>query len=236
LNGVLHAAQLPPPYVLVGHSFGGLIARAYAITFPAEVAGLVLVDGLSAREWAFPDAARRRMLRDGQMFSLIGATLAAIGFVRLCLTLVGRGATAGPRAVLRSFGSGANSTVQRIVAEVSKMPRELWPYVRAYWSMPASFRTMARYFIDLPRSSAEMLAAPALPHVPLIVISAATRDPQRAQWQRELAGLCSGAEHLVIPDCGHWIQLDRPDLVVSAVGRLMGERLGIRDWGSGITD
>jgi len=35
---------VPAPYVLVGHSLGGLYARLYATRFPAEVAGLVLLD------------------------------------------------------------------------------------------------------------------------------------------------------------------------------------------------
>jgi pimeloyl-ACP methyl ester carboxylesterase len=44
LHALLAAAKIAPPYVLVGHSWGGLIAQAYARTFPAEITGLVLVD------------------------------------------------------------------------------------------------------------------------------------------------------------------------------------------------
>jgi pimeloyl-ACP methyl ester carboxylesterase len=44
LRDLLRAADIPGPYVLVGHSLGGIVGRLYAATFPAEVAGLVLVD------------------------------------------------------------------------------------------------------------------------------------------------------------------------------------------------
>lgn len=59
LHALLHAAGVPGPYVLVGHSFGGLFSRLYASTYPDEVVGLVMVDALpetipnhlAPREW-----------------------------------------------------------------------------------------------------------------------------------------------------------------------------------------
>jgi pimeloyl-ACP methyl ester carboxylesterase len=47
LHRLLQAAKVPGPYVLVAHSFGGLIARLYSSTYPKEVAGLVLIDSPS---------------------------------------------------------------------------------------------------------------------------------------------------------------------------------------------
>ena len=47
LHALLSAAGEAGPYVLVGHSYGGLIVRLYASTYPKEVSGLVLVDALS---------------------------------------------------------------------------------------------------------------------------------------------------------------------------------------------
>ena len=47
LHALLSAAGEAGPYVLVGHSYGGLIVRLYASTYPKEVSGLVLVDTLS---------------------------------------------------------------------------------------------------------------------------------------------------------------------------------------------
>jgi pimeloyl-ACP methyl ester carboxylesterase len=64
LHALLNAAGEPGPYVLVGHSFGGIVARLYAATYSDEVAGLVLVDAsheeqnarykeaLTAEQWA----------------------------------------------------------------------------------------------------------------------------------------------------------------------------------------
>ena len=46
LHALLEAAAIPSPYVLVGHSTGGLIGRLYVSTYPHEVAGLVLVDAI----------------------------------------------------------------------------------------------------------------------------------------------------------------------------------------------
>ena len=47
LHALLTAAGEAKPYVLVGHSYGGLIVRLYASTYPEDVSGLVLVDALS---------------------------------------------------------------------------------------------------------------------------------------------------------------------------------------------
>jgi pimeloyl-ACP methyl ester carboxylesterase len=44
LHLLLTRAQLPDPYVLVGHSFGGLLVRLFAATYPHDVVGMVLVD------------------------------------------------------------------------------------------------------------------------------------------------------------------------------------------------
>ena len=63
LHALLDVAAIPGPYVLVGHSFGGLFVRLYAATYPDEVAGMVLVDAFSetmrdemtAEQWAAYD-------------------------------------------------------------------------------------------------------------------------------------------------------------------------------------
>jgi len=49
LHALLQVAEVRGPYVLVGHSLGGFLARLYASTYPEEVVGLVLVDAFSER-------------------------------------------------------------------------------------------------------------------------------------------------------------------------------------------
>lgn len=44
LNGLLNEAEIKPPYILVGHSFGGVNTRLYATEYHTEVCGLILVD------------------------------------------------------------------------------------------------------------------------------------------------------------------------------------------------
>jgi len=46
LRALLRRAEIEPPYVLVGHSFGGLLMRLFAHHHPGDVAGLVLVDSM----------------------------------------------------------------------------------------------------------------------------------------------------------------------------------------------
>ncbi|MGY1792443.1 alpha/beta fold hydrolase [Geodermatophilus sp. SYSU D00525] len=61
LSDVLAAAGTPTPVVLVAHSFGGFVARAFAAAHPEAVAGLVLVDATHEEEWTdrYPEAHRR---------------------------------------------------------------------------------------------------------------------------------------------------------------------------------
>jgi len=51
LHRLLEAAGIEPPYVLLAPSFGGLIAYAYAATYPDEVVGMVLIDAAFPGEW-----------------------------------------------------------------------------------------------------------------------------------------------------------------------------------------
>ena len=70
LHALLTAAKEPGPYVLVGHSWGGLIARLFASTYPDEVSSLVLVDpaseflksSLTPAQWATYIEATKKLI------------------------------------------------------------------------------------------------------------------------------------------------------------------------------
>src|SRR6266705_878924 len=82
LNTLLNATGLPRPYVLVGHSFGGYVNRAYAHLYRDRVAGMVLVDSVHPAEWKKPTPEQLRMIEAGLRYAWIAAWLARLGFVR----------------------------------------------------------------------------------------------------------------------------------------------------------
>jgi len=51
LHTLLSKANITPPYILVGHSFGGLLIRRYAFDFPEDVSGMIFVDSLQEDWW-----------------------------------------------------------------------------------------------------------------------------------------------------------------------------------------
>ena len=74
LKEMLFGLNIKPPYILVGHSFGGVNVSVYAHEYPEEVAGLVLVDSTSVdyRERFLPtmtsdfqEAYRKQFVREG---------------------------------------------------------------------------------------------------------------------------------------------------------------------------
>jgi pimeloyl-ACP methyl ester carboxylesterase len=218
LHDVLAAADEHPPYILVGHSFGGMIVRAFAALYPDEVVGMLLLDALHPAEWFQPGHERRRMIVGGAFIARVGAALASLGVVRACLSLLTRGSNRPGKVVTRAFGSETSRAVHRVVGEVAKMPRSTWPAVASHWSRRAPFLTMARYFRWLPRASAEMMHSPsAAPAFRTRRQPTAPNVGNEAQSQVESRTVQSGAPN----ECDLSVQCDAyraafPTLVLSS--------------------
>jgi pimeloyl-ACP methyl ester carboxylesterase len=222
LRLLLERTAVPPPYVLVGHSFGGLIIRAYARSHPAEVAGLVFVDPLHPEEWCEPSSQQKKMLRGGIFLSRVGAVLARLGIVRLSLALLSGGAPGAPRRFSRVFGRQAAALVEHMVGEVQKLPQDVLPSVQAHWSNPKAFRGMWQHLQAMPACSADLMrGTDNLANIPVIVLSAAERRLRWLEADEALARASVSGRHIIAPYGGHWVHLDHPDVLIEAISVLV---------------
>jgi pimeloyl-ACP methyl ester carboxylesterase len=221
LARLLDALRIAEPVVLVGHSFGGLIVRIFQQRYPERVAGLVLVDPLVRSEWRDlsgpAGAERRRMLARGARLSRRGAVLARAGVVKLALNLLQRGSRHVPRLVARASAGRGTSVAERLVGEVRKMPRELWPVVAEHWSRARSFQTMASALENLAKSVMELDEARDLGLLPVVVLSAGSAGPASLAEHKADAALSVEGRQQSVEGTGHWIPLDGPEIVAAEI-------------------
>jgi pimeloyl-ACP methyl ester carboxylesterase len=91
LHTLLHKANVPGPYVLAGHSFGGLYVRVFAAHYPDEVAGLALLDSTASSQPAksvVPAAGNTSSDTIGRAATLASLTV-PVGIARLYNALIG---------------------------------------------------------------------------------------------------------------------------------------------------
>jgi pimeloyl-ACP methyl ester carboxylesterase len=204
------------PFILVGHSFGGLIARAYTAKYPDRVAGLVLLDPVLPSEWCDLPKERQRLLSYGVTLSRRGALLARLGIVRLTLTLAERGGRFIPKLIAKVSSGKGSGVPERLIGEVRKLPPDLLPAIKAHWCQPNSFAAMASYLALLPNACEQARHWPPI-SVPLTIISAGNATPaQIVEWDR-LAATSPNGQHIRALTAGHWVHLDEPGLVLTAI-------------------
>jgi pimeloyl-ACP methyl ester carboxylesterase len=176
LAALLKSAAVPGPYLLVGHSFGGLFARRFAADNSASVAGLVFVDAVHEEWWARALAALPPETPDDSQ--------RLQGFRRFLTSEV-----ADPAR--NAEGVDIPATAEQ---------------VRAAGSLDA------RPVVVLTAGISDVLA-PGLPPEVQARLDALLQD----ELPRELAGLSSDSTVVVVPDSGHNIPQQRPDMVVLAI-------------------
>lgn len=219
LRAALARAGIAPPYVLVGHSFGGFTAQLFALTYPEEMAGVVLVDSIHPGEWLAPDEETLRRMAAGIRLARRTAWLARLGAMRFYFWLIAR------RAVTPAAPSDW-------VASLQKMPRELLPALRAIWSEAKPYQTLADQIEALRTSAAQVAEADAPCAVPLVVLSAGNADARRLREAAATAKRSSRGVHIVAHGSGHWIQLEQPALIIAAIRQIVEQYRQTGGWGT----
>ena len=222
LEAVLQATAAAPPYLLVGHSFGALIVRQFAALHPELTAGVILVDPPWLEEWCHPNAESQAKLMSGIRLSRRGMWAARCGIAQFAAWLVATGALQWAARCATLVSGGKLRTAEDFnIPPPTKLPPELKPAMRWFWSRARFYQALASQMESLPAAARAIAAAIALGDIPLTVLSAAdTPTAQRAEHQR-LAAAAARGRHRVARASGHWIPLEEPDLVVAAIRALL---------------
>jgi pimeloyl-ACP methyl ester carboxylesterase len=174
LHTLLTNAGIEGPYVLVGHSYGGLYARMYAARYSDEVAGVVLVDSSHPEQFTRSPEGRAMYERARRLTAIVPF------FTRLGVIRLSNYFPAHPdlppqqRAQIEAF----NSSTQHLVATTEE-------------------------FRATPETTAQVLSMGGLGDKPLAVISAGEQPPDWLEMQDELASLSPNSIHRVVHGATH---------------------------------
>jgi pimeloyl-ACP methyl ester carboxylesterase len=218
LHATLAAGSIPGPYVLVGHSLGGIEARLYAQRWPKQVVGLVLVDTSPAGEGLINE--------DQPGFDEVSGRESYAAKMLNCAFL----ATKGPLDPSMPEYKGCTATLP---SDTPVAFRTIWPrfFTASYFADKVSL--MSSIYVHR-YDSVDHLRLGAMP---LVVLSAeyswgGAGTPAGAWYQRSyskvwngrheaLAHLSSRGVHRIIKGSGHEIQLDKPQAVIDAVDEVL---------------
>jgi pimeloyl-ACP methyl ester carboxylesterase len=205
LHSLLAATDLTGPIVLVGHSYGGYIVRAFTRLYPQQVAGIVLVEsaeeGYTFDPWGLKYAAEVRARERRTMWA------ARLGLLRFCVKL------------FPAYCDPVKGVPLNARDEMTAL------YLRTSRHFAAADEMTA--LEKVPQAMRNPGGFGTLRDVPLIVISRGSRDPTtngptQPEWlagQRRLLGLSSRAIHVVAKESGHMVQFSEPQVIVEAISQ-----------------
>lgn len=216
----LRAAGEPPPYVLVGHSYGGLIARLFASRYRADVAGLVLVDPAAPEDWLTPDAEARALAARAAWLARRAVVASRLGAMRLVARLILSGSIGAARRLVDLLTSGRlGADVEWMQALLVKLPADARAQLPHVWSQASFYRALASQIEQISVSAGEVLAAlgDGYGDLPLVTLSATAPSAERVRQQDALAAQSSVGRHLTAAHSSHWIGLDEPDWLAAVI-------------------
>ena len=214
LHNLLEQAGIKPPYVLVGHSFGGLVMRRFALLYPEEVSGVVLVDPMRCEEWPPLDPTKQSQIDLGRRLIRYAQPIAVCGLTRLAVTSLFRRSKRLKGDLDGATVSSSRHVIGRITDEVGKMPREVWPVVAAHWSRPSFYAGMRSHIESIPDTVKEMHDADPIRDIPVTVLTPGKSEPLSKEC---LSRIGDNVHQVIAPASEHWIHLDEPDLVISSI-------------------
>ena len=173
LHTALQKVGLPGPYLLVGHSYGGLTSRVFAAAYPAEISGLVLVDP------SHPDQGRRLGGGDSAGSMWFMAPLAHTGALRLGLAT-------------GMFDS-----------RIGELPERQADEAAAIFVQAGQWSTVELELAAWSGIATQLQHAEPLGDLPLTVLTAGTGSPDEHQLHAELAALSSRGSHTSVAEATH---------------------------------
>jgi pimeloyl-ACP methyl ester carboxylesterase len=192
LHTLLSKAGIEGPYVLVGHSFGGMYMQTYAARYPDEVAGVALVDS-STEPDQFSQRSEARDSYEPQ---------------KQTLTVV-------PQLVQLGVSLLARLGVVRVLSKLDPASPELPPQQRAQIdALSPSTRQVSTTAGELfaPTQTRRLGSQGSLGNKPLAVVTAGKSEPSWLELQDELATLSSNSIHRVVKGATHTsLEYDRSD-------------------------
>lgn len=224
LHTLLHQAAVPPPYVLAGHSFGGLTIPLFAAKFPDETAGVVLVDPVVPAEWNPPSEHERKLTRIGAKVCRRAAMLSRIGVLRFVAFLLTTRAAKLAGHLVRLISRGAPSESGSVSSPwFAALPANERAMASVFWIQEKFARTIASQLENLPVSAAQVskVSSIADPDQPVVILSARTAPENRRKEHAAIASRLPLGEHVMAGRSNHWIMQDEPELVIRAIERVV---------------
>jgi pimeloyl-ACP methyl ester carboxylesterase len=177
LHTALERVGIAGPFVLAGHSYGGLAVRSFAALYPDEVAGMVLVDGSHPDQWA-----------------RFGLSSKVLGYGNKASSVVAR------FGVFRLFNKE-----YKLLAD--GLPPRAYAELMAFGRTPRALATAGNAALAWDaRTRPQVNAAGGLGDLPLIVLSV-TEQPRMGDkltaMQAELPGLSSKSRHITVEGAYH---------------------------------